>query len=319
MWLMPWGRLEFCGNYIWGISAAPWQLAAAWAWLLLLIGAVFFTWKRHPWVTFGLLWFLVTGFPSSNFVPIWSGPIEDYYLVFPGIGLAIALLGCVRALVDWINRDRLNLKSQRTLVGGALLCGVALWRLFAIPLFWLQAGLWCQPLELYLHSDLARPAQYQVQAFAARELLLDGQLQQAKEWALKSYETAPWNGTSSLVLGCVALETADYELAEQRFREVLRITPPNPSVQDSSRFHLAKTFMAQEAKRHLVREMLLPLLNNPRSSSHLDAINLQIDCYLAQQKPNDARRAAAKAVQLHPHDPQLNERLKTIEKDINPP
>lgn len=313
MWLMPSGRIEFCGNYIWGISAAPWELAAAWAWLLLLIGAIFLTWKRQPWVAFGLLWFLVASFPSSNFVPVWSGPIEDYYLVFPGIGLAIALLGCAKALVDWIDRDRMNPESQRKLIGGALLCFVGLWRMLGIPLFWLQAGLWCQPLELYLRSDLTRPAQYQAQALAARELLLGGQLQQAKEWALKSYKTGPWHGTSSIVLGRVALETADYVEAENRFHEVLRITEENTSMHDFSRLYLAKTYMAQEAKRPLVRETLLPLLNNPRSSSHLAAINLQIDCYLAQEKPNDARRAATKAVQIHPDNQQLRERLKTIE------
>ena len=316
MWLMPLGRIEFCGNYIWGISAEPWELATAWVWLLLLIGVVFFTWKRQPWVAFGLLWFLIASFPSSNFIPIWAGPIEDYYLVFPGLGLAIALLGCAKALVDWINRERMNPESQRALIGGALLCLGGVWRMLGIPLFWLQAGLWCQPLELYLRSDLTRPAQYQVQALAARELFLGGQLQQAKAWALKSHATAPWHGISSLVLGSVALEAADYEEAERRLGEALCSTPENTSIHDSTRFHLAKTLMAQKAKRHLVRETLLPLLNNPRSSSHMDAIDLQLDCYLAQDKPEDARRAATKALQLHPDNPHLNERLKTIEKNF---
>lgn len=316
MWLMPSGRIEFCGTYIWGISAAPWELAAAWAWFLLLIAAIWFTRKRQPWVAFGLLWFLVTSFPSSNFIPIWAGPIEDYYLVFPGIGLAIALLGCAKAVVDWIRRDRGNPESQRALIGGAMLCFVGLWRMLGIPLFWLQTGLWCQPLELYLRSDLARPAQYQVQALAARELFVGGQLQQAKELALRSYATGPWHHGSSMVLGCIALTTADYDEAEQRFRDAIHNTPENISVHDYARLYLAKTYMAQPAKRHLVKENLLPLLNNPRSLSHLDAINLQLDCYLAQDQPNDARRAATKAVQLHPDNPQLNERLKAIEKDF---
>lgn len=314
MWLMPAGRIEVLGTYIWGISATPWELAAAWAWLLGIVGVIVFAWKRHPWVAFGLLWFLITSFPSSNFVPLKVGPITDYYLVFPGIGLAIALVGCAKALVAWINVARTDPQSQRKLLGGSLLGVGALWRILCIPLFWLQAGLWSNPLELFLRCDLTRPGQYQLQAMAARELLLSGQLQQAKEWALKSHETAPWHGTSSMILGRVALDSADYAEAEQRFREAIRNTAERSPMQDYSRLHLAKTLMAQEAKRSQVRETLLPLLNNPHSASHLAAIYLQVDCYLAQDKPNDARRAATKAVQLHPADAQLAELLSSIER-----
>ena len=121
------------------------------------------------------------------------------------------------------------------------------------------------------------------------------------------------------LLGLVALQTTDYGEAEMRFTEVLCNTPPNPTVHDYSRFHLAKTFMGQNSKRHLVRETLLPLLNNPRSSYHLDAINLQLDCYLAQNQPTDAHRAATKAVQLHPKNPQIASRLAEIEKKLPAP
>jgi tetratricopeptide (TPR) repeat protein len=313
MWLMPAGRIEFCGTYIWGISATPWDLAAAWAWLLLLTGAVIFSWKRHPWVACGVLWFLIASFPSSNFIPIWAGPIADYYLVFPGIGLAIALVGCAKAILEWIKRERLDPESQRPLIGGAVLFFVAFWRLLCLPLFWLQASLWCRPLELFLRCDLTRPAQFQVQALAARELLASGQPEQAKELALQSYSTGPWHGTNSLILGRVAYDTADYTEAEQRFREVLRNTLDQTPTHDYAQFYLAQTFMAQESKRQLVRETLLPLLSNPRSASHLDAINLQIDYYLARNQPNDAHRTAAKAVQLHPENRQLIGRLKDIE------
>jgi hypothetical protein len=316
MWLMPAGRIEFFGTYIWGVSASPWELTAAWAWLLGIIGLIFYTWRRQPWVTFGLLWFLIASFPSSNFIPIWAGPIADYYLVFPGIGLAIALLGCTKALVDWIIRERTNPQSQRKLIGGSLICFIVLWRVLCIPLFWLQAALWNRPLELYLRSDLTRPAQFHAQTLAARELLLTGHLQEAKELALRSYATAPWHGMSSMVLGRIAFDTADYSEAEKRFGEALVNAPEKSRVHDYSRFHLAKTYLCQESKQHLVKETLLPLLNNPRSESHLPAIYLQINSYLTQNKPSDAHRAATKAVQLHPDDPELTALLNNIEKQF---
>ena len=316
MWLMPLGRIEFFGTYVWGISASPWELTAAWAWLLGILGLAGYTWKRQPWVAFGLLWFLITSFPSSNFVPIRVGPIADYYVVFPGIGLAIALLGCAKAIVDWINRERLNPQSQRQLIGGALLCIGTLWRVMCLPLFWLQADLWSRPLEFFLHCDLTRPAQFHVQALAARELLVTGHLPQAKELALKSYATGPWYGINSMVLGRVALDTADYDEAGKRFREAIVNAPEKSPVQDYSRLYLARSFLFQEPKRPLIRETLLPLLNNQRSSCHLAAIILQIECYLAQNMPNDAHRAAAKAVHIHPDDPKLAKLLKDIEQQF---
>lgn len=314
MWLMPAGRIEFCGNYIWGISAAPWELAAAWGWLLLLIGSVWLTWKRQPWLAFGVLWFLIASFPTSNFIPLWTGPIADYYLIFPGIGLAIALVGCAKGLLDWMTNAHTNPESQRPLIGGALLCFIALWRVLCVPLFWLQASLWCRPLDLYLQCELTRPAQYQLQALAAQEVFRLGDFQQAKELAEISHATAPWHGISSMILASIALEAADYDQAEKHFHEVLRNTPADSSVYAHATFSLAKTFMAQESKRKLVRETLLPLLTNPYGSYHLKAINLQLDCYLAENQPNAAHSAAAKAVQLHPQNTQLMARLKDIEE-----
>jgi hypothetical protein len=318
MWLMPAGRLEFCGTYLWKISAAPWELAAAWAWLLLLLGLIAASWKRQPWLAFGLLWFLISSFPTSNFIPIWAGPIADYYLVLPGIGLAIALLGVAKALLDWIQRDQLNPESQRQRVGGALLSFIVLWRLLCIPLFWLQADLWNRPLELFLHSELTRSAQYHAQSLISMEFLNNGDLPRAKEWAIKSYATAPWLGAISMILGRVAFENKDFVEAEKRFDEAIRNSSNNVSINEYSQLQLAKTFMTQESKRQLTRETLLPLLNNPQSREHLSAINLQIDCYLAQNKPEDARRAAAKAQQLHPENSHLAARLKEIEQKFPP-
>ena len=314
MWLMPAGRIECYSSYLWGISATPWALAAAWVWLGVVIGVISVTWKRQPWIASGLLWFLIASFPPSNFIPVWSGPIEDYYLIFPGIGLAIALVGGAKALVEWIGSERLNPESQSQLIGGAVLVLAVCWRLSCIPLFWLQADLWSRPLDLFLQIHRTRPGQYQAQSLAARELMLGGNLPAAKELAQQSHDRAPWHGESGIILGCVALATADYDEAENRLGEVLRLTPSTPLVAEYARLYLAKTFMAREAKRHLVRETLLPLLNNPQSTSHLAAIHLQLDCYLAQNQPAAAHRAAVKAVQLHPHNRKLLARLQDIEQ-----
>ncbi|MBC8125673.1 MAG: hypothetical protein H8M99_00800, partial [Gloeobacteraceae cyanobacterium ES-bin-144] len=166
MWFMPLGRLEFLSSYLWGVSASPLELAAAWIWLAVLLGTIFLTWRRMPWVAFGFLWFLISSFPSSNFIPIRSGPIADYYLVFPGIGLAVALAGFARALLGWMKRNSSDQDSHRPLIAGAILFLVGFWRLLCIPMFWLQTSLWNRPLDLYLSVDLTRPAQFHAQSLA---------------------------------------------------------------------------------------------------------------------------------------------------------
>ncbi len=313
MWLMPAGRIEIFGTYLWGISASPWELAAAWAWLISIVGLIVCTWRCQPWIACGLLWFLATSFPASNFIPLWVGPIADYYLVFPGIGLAIALAGCAKSLAAWCKRESANPESRKILIGGSLLCVGVMWRILCIPLFWLQADLWSRPLELFVRCDLTRTAQFHAQMIIARELMLSGHLQEAKELALKSHEMAPWFGNTSMILGRVAFDNKDYPEAEKRLLEAIRNSPEKSSVGEYSRYYLANTYFSQENKRHLVRETLMDLLNNPRSTCYLPAIHLHIQCYIAQNKLDDALRAATKAVKLNPENAELAELLKTVE------
>ncbi|MBC8126014.1 MAG: tetratricopeptide repeat protein, partial [Gloeobacteraceae cyanobacterium ES-bin-144] len=251
------------------------------------------------------------------FIPIRSGPIADYYLVFPGIGLAVALAGFASALIQSIKRNKTNHESYRPLIAGALLCLVGFWRLLCIPMFWLQTSLWNRPLDLYLSVDLTRPAQFHAQSLAARELYDIGKFKQAKELARKSLDLAPWDPFSRLTLGLVALQDRDFNEAEMRFSEVVKMNSVSPSYPDFARYHLAKIYMEQDSKRHLVKETLLPLLANLESTSHMGAIFLQIECYQKQNQLSDALRAAQKGANLHPDNLHLAILLKEIETQIS--
>jgi tetratricopeptide (TPR) repeat protein len=288
-----------------------WELAAAWAWLVSLIGVVFLTWKRFPMVAIGLLWFLVASFPPSNFIPIWSGPIEDYYLFFPGVGLALVFLGCGKALLEWIKSSATD---HKRLIGCCLLAVGGIWRILCIPMFWLQADLWNRPAELFVRMEISRPYQFQLQASTARELLVLGELQKAKELAQKSHETAPWYPNSGMILGYVALKEGDYATAEKHLRAALLKNNAQTPLHDFARLHLAETLQKQGAGSPLVRDTLLPLLNNQSGIYHLNAIRMLIECYLANNQPNDALRALKNAMILHPKDSQFSEILAKIEK-----
>jgi Tetratricopeptide repeat len=319
MWLMPLGRIEMIGTYIWGVSASLWELAAAWIWLLFIVGLIFYCWRRQPWIACGLLWFLVTSFPSSNFIPLGNGPIADYYVVFPGLGLAIAFVGCAKAVVEWYKRESGKSESNRKLIAGGLLCIGAFWRILCIPLFWLQADLWSRPIEMFARFGLTRTGQFHAQTYVASELLQLGQLDECHKLALKAYEVAPWDGLSSLLLGRVAFERKDYREAEERLLHAMRHIPESSPNSDHSRYYLAYAYFHQEGKRHLVRETLLKILESPQSPFHAKAIHLLVECYLVQGKWDDAMRAVSKAVALYPNDPDFAELFKIVEEKSRKP
>lgn len=313
MWLMPAGRIEFCSTYIWGYSATPLELAGAWMGLFVILGVIVASARRHPWIAFGLLWFLATAFPSSNFLPTWAGPIEDYYLVFPGVGLAIALLGVVRLVMGWSLQAKADHHGRRRVYGMAVLSVLGLWRVLCIPLFWFQSTLWQEPLTLYLNCELSRDAQFQLQGLAAREFLVRGDLENAREMASKSYEKGPWYPCGSMILGCVALESNELAKAEGYFLESMNISTLDSPLHDFCRIKLARTYLIQDEKRPLVKEILLPLLNNTGNPQHLKAIALQVDSYVKDRKPADALRVARFAVKLHPGDATLLAMLNDLE------
>ena len=313
MWLMPAGRIEFCSAYIWGVSASTFELVAAWVWLLAVVGVIFLSWKRLPMVAIGLLWFLAASFPPSNFIPIWSGPIEDYYLVFPGVGLVLVLVGCARALIGWAKQGINDPTSHRLLIGfGLIIIGIA-WRSFCIPLFWMQANLWNKPAELYLIAETSRPHQFQLQASAARELMLMGKLEEAKVLAYKSHQSGPWDPMSTMILGYIAYQQGDFTNAEKQLRIAIDKSSPNTPIHNFSILHLAATFQKQNQECSKLRDTLLPLLQNQEGTYHLEAIRMLIDCYLKHDQPKDALRATRNAIKLHPKDPQFSKILANIE------
>jgi len=316
MWLMPPGRIEFLGTYVWGISASPAALAGAWAWLLGLVTIIVVARKREPWLSFGLLWFIAASFPTSNFIPIWAGPVEDYYLVIPSIGLSIALLGCARQILAWISARPAVGFSQRSLAGGAILGVGLIWRALGIPLFWYQSCLWNRPAELYLNCDLTRPGQYEAQGLAAREIFFMGKLDQAEELAKKSYATAPWYSVTTVLLGKIELSRKNYDEAIRYFDETIKLEPGNSDLLDYCNLNKATALMARQETRHRSREILLPILTNARSPLHLDAVNLLADYYLGENKLPEARKAIANGIRLHPDDPLLPKRLESINSEM---
>ena len=313
MWFMPLGRLEFFSGYIWGKSASFTTLILSGAWVLGMLLAAGATWRRLPIISLGLLWFLVASFPPSNFIPIWSGPIQDYYLFFPSIGLTILLIGIIKLLLSIAQDSKVGAKKT---VAFSLLLLVAFLRLGCVPLFWLQADLWNRPLELFLRAEQSRPYQHHLKFIASHELLEMDRISEAKLLAQASLADAPWHAGANMIFGFILFKENNFKEAASHLGRAVEGSPRTTDLHNFSRFYLAATLERTGESTTRIREILFPLLSDPIQSWHEESIGLLIHSYKTRDQPEDALRAAKRAVSMHPEDQKFSKMLADLEKDF---
>ncbi len=189
LWLWPFGRLTILSTFD---PQAPGMMpAAAAAWIL--VTAIFvMLWRlrrRIPFVVFGILFFFIAILPLSNLVPLYNGPMADYYLSFASIGLAVAvgwmLMTGFRRL-----RER-GVKAERwwSLVVVILIA----WRAAAALYVPLWAAAWSSERRLLQAAVVNAPWNNAARAELARVIVGEkGQLSTALHLAQQSVEGAPW-------------------------------------------------------------------------------------------------------------------------------
>jgi hypothetical protein len=298
MWLMPFGRIEFISTYVWGLSAPLWEIIAAWGFLVALIATVFAARRRIPLLSFGIALFLVASFPTSNFIPIWVGPVEDYYVVFPSLGLAVALVAIARALLDW-SRQAAPTAAARPAAAISLLAIMLAWRVAVMALFWHQAKLWNDPLKLYVSNMESRPGQFNNKTLIARELLFAGEYKVSKELALESIREAHWQPATYSVLGEIAIKEGDDKLALHYFDECLARVHQG-GFHHFANLRKAAILMKTTERRAEAREALLKILTDPTSDYHYDATRALAALYFKDGDSQKAIRTLEKSLALHP-------------------
>jgi tetratricopeptide (TPR) repeat protein len=298
MWMMPFGRIEFVSTFVWGLSAPLWEIIAAWGFLLALVAIIFLARKKIPLLAFGIAFYLAASFPTSNFIPIWAGPVEDYYVVFPSIGLAIALVGIARALLEWSRQPSPSAASRST-AAISLLSIMLVWRAAAMALFWHQADLWNDPIKLYLSNMETRPGQFNNKTLVARELLVAGEYKVSKELALESALEAPWQQATYSILGEIAIKEGDDELALQYFDKCKeRLT--QGSLLHFANLRKAAILMKTPERRPEARQALLQILPDPTSDYHYDATRALASLYYAEGDTDKAILTLEKSLAIHP-------------------
>jgi len=313
MWLAPLGRVEFASTYLWGKSASSIELTLAWIGVILLLAASWFCRKRLPLFTFGVLWFFATALPSSNLIPIAAGPIEDYYLVIPSIGLVISLIALLQALLSRLftpasQDEEARLRPAVLLALGALL----LWRASLIPFFGMQAAVWNDPLQLYLRCAETRSHQFQAQGLAARELLHAQRFEEAAILAEASFKDGPWQPTSGLILGLTKRHFGDEAGALKLFQHVVeQEKEPTASFQAAS-LEIAK-IQAQEGEPwETSRAALIPILQHGSPDYRIKAIHLLARIYDSNDLKEKAVQTLERGVAEYPNHTPFVSHLNDI-------
>ncbi|MEK7954152.1 tetratricopeptide repeat protein [Luteolibacter soli] len=301
MWFFPFGRIEFCSTFIWGKSATALDLAGGWIFLTALVGSVFLTARKLPLVAFGIIWFLLASFPTSNLIPLGTGPIEDYYTVLPGIGLVICLADLAEGLL--VRRDmassELREKPRLTALAWSAMGAVCLLKLAGVPFFFHQAGLWRDPLLLYTRSGETRPGQYLCKTFAANICYSRHQWAKARELSTAALHDAPWFDSASMTLAEIAVKEGNFSEALEITREAMEKIPPGTQPFNRGLMIRGKAYFYQGALDQ-ARESILPVLPDPAAPLHFKVTRLLAAIYQKEGNKEKAGQTLARSLALHP-------------------
>ncbi len=222
-WLAPFDRQEILGTFVWGKTTSGLILTSSWILLITLVGLALRLKRNWPDLTLGIFWFLIAFLPMSNLIPFENGPLCDYYIPLPSIGLVIVLVAVLRRLVlKW------QLSHSGTFTRLACTTAIVLvlsWRgaTTAEAFQWLKT--WKIPEKLYYQSMRLRPYSFRARANLAPLLMQRGLYAEAEELARQCVDQAPWTATHFGLLADIQKARGNPECARDNYLRVIEIAP----------------------------------------------------------------------------------------------
>jgi hypothetical protein len=184
-------------------------VAAVGAWAVLIAAFVAAIWslRRGPsTVAWGFLFFLSGIAPMCNFIPVGSGPVADYYLFLPSLGLVVSGLGLVHALLA---RQRSNP------VRAAVWLVVVLWAVVNVGSTARQRiPAWKDPLSLVGHAHDLYGDSFYHRFLTARLSAGRGSYREAVREYAAALEQAPYHEPSQAGYVVAAINARDLNAAE---------------------------------------------------------------------------------------------------------
>ena len=181
LWAIPWGR---GGVFIDDNPAALYLTGfLGWGLLVLVTLAAFYLFvTRFKCVAAGILLFLGGMVPLANFLGLANGPICNYYLLIPGIGLVVAICGTGRLLFE--HRGQF----VRALSVVLLLCALGALGLETIG----RVKDWKSDLSLRDFTLHNYPDNYYQLTDRGMDRMSEGQTEVGTQMLERALEIAPW-------------------------------------------------------------------------------------------------------------------------------
>ena len=172
--------------------------------------------RRHssPWLGVGWLWYLIALLPVCGLVQVGFQSHADRYTYLPSIGLGLALVWCVAALLKKSSPSR-----PLAPVASVLMLGVLGWRTHV------QARLWQGSEPLFRHALAVTQGNFMAHQGLAEALLLQDKMAEAREHFLAALAINPRMPSVRNNLAVLSLREGKYAEAIAGFQQVLAERP----------------------------------------------------------------------------------------------
>ncbi|MBK1815758.1 tetratricopeptide repeat protein [Luteolibacter yonseiensis] len=312
MWFWPFGTLEIGGSYIPGKSVSTASLI--WGWVFLaayLVSIPALAWigirkscKLSGLIALGLAMGIIGAFPSGNFVPLYAGPLGDYYTLVPSIGWSLAL-AAGSFLLGRKTLELLEPDSRKVfpILAAAGLLIIAVNRIAGVFTMSLVSARSQQPVDMALASIAVRPLMVMNQINLADGLVAQDKPGQALPIFEDALQTAPWISRVGYAQALSRMEryeeaVTQYDIALEKEKETERLLTANYG----KAVALRKLGRRQEAVQVIQR-----VIHNTTYRHHLQMVAFGI--VVAQEADDDetARRWLAKARDIYPDNPLIDQ------------
>jgi len=211
--------------------------------VLFTVCAIVFSFsKKTRVIGFGLLWFLIALLPTSLF-PL-AEPMNDHRTFLPYVGLVIAIAGAVTLLVTPLDHQRSWAKIAAVFAIGLLLCtnGYATFQ---------RNKVWQSEETLWRDVAVKSPGNSRGLMNYGNTLMAKGDFAGALDYFHRAQVLAPNYSVLLINLAIAEDGTNQTALAEQHFKEALRLTPTSPDSYSYYARYLLAHSRADEAREFL--------------------------------------------------------------------
>lgn len=263
----------FSAHVIWGAAAAAGT------------GAALFFSRKNRLAVFGIMWFLISLFPSSQIMQHHISR-ADRFLYLPLVGFALVLCNGLVLL-----ENRINKKAVRAFFF-IFLAALTVRTIVHLPI-------WRNGMALHTHSIKSNPEYFLSHYFIAKEYKRQGEM----EKAVKHYSLAIKYGEGEHYIWHPYLDAliqmGQKDLALSQALEAVRKRPDNAHLQNNLGIVYSTLEQSEKAVEHFQTAIKLM----PRSPAVRENLAKE---YSKMDKPRLAAREIREAIKINPWDANLH-------------